>query len=87
MNKEVINEMQQVLAKGKSKFNFYDMGYYDATEHYLKQLIATEKDMLQVYQLYLKSLEMRREYGDKYGDTDELIEMYEKKLCLKRGKE
>ena len=43
-----------------------------------------KEDLLQLYLNYLKSLEIRKEYGDKYGDTDELIKMYEKKLCLRK---
>lgn len=38
------------------------------------------KDLLMIYRNYLASLQYRKEYGDKYGDTEELIEMYEKRL-------
>ncbi len=38
------------------------------------------KDMLILYRNYLFALSEREEYGDKYGDTEELIEMYEMKL-------
>lgn len=39
--------------------------------------------MMNIFELYLNylfALEERKEYGDKYGDTLELIEMYEKEL-------
>lgn len=38
------------------------------------------KNILEIYRNYLFALQEREEYGDKYGDTDEIIEMYEKKL-------
>ena len=38
------------------------------------------KDKLVAYRNYLFSLQAREEFGDKYGDTDELLTMYEKKL-------
>lgn len=38
------------------------------------------KNILELYRNYLFALQTREEYGDKYGDTDEIIEMYEKKL-------
>lgn len=49
-------------------------------------------DLLIIYRNYLFALQERYEYGDQYGDTDELIEMYErileenhvKKLILKK---
>lgn len=40
------------------------------------------KDLLILYRLYLFAIQEREEYGDKYGDTDELIKMYEKKLKI-----
>lgn len=40
----------------------------------------TEIDLLTIYQNYLYSLREREEYKDKYGDTDELISMYEEVL-------
>ena len=45
-------------------------------------------DLLMLYRNYLFLLQTREEYGDKYGDTLELKEMYEKKLgfVLKGGK-
>lgn len=49
-----------------------------------------EKDLLVIYKLYLHSLMYQKEYGNKYGDTDEIIKMYEEILIkgkvLKRGK-
>lgn len=37
-------------------------------------------DLLKLYRNYLYSLKEREEYGTKYGDTDEIIEMYEEVL-------
>ena len=37
-------------------------------------------DLLTIYRNYLFSLQEREEYGDLYGDTDEIINMYEKIL-------
>ena len=42
------------------------------------------EDLLELYRNYLYSLEYRKEYGDKYGDTDELIKGYEKKLGVRK---
>ena len=42
------------------------------------------KDTLQMYKNYLYALREREEYGDKYGDTDEIIKMYEDILGIKR---
>lgn len=39
-----------------------------------------KKNLLELYRNYLFALQEREEYGDKYGDTDEIIEIYEKKL-------
>lgn len=39
-------------------------------------------DLLIIYRNYLFSLQEKEKYGDKYGDTDELIKMYEKKLKI-----
>ena len=36
--------------------------------------------LLNLYRLYLYALQVREEYGCQYGDTDELIKMYEDKL-------
>ena len=41
-------------------------------------------DTLEMYRNYLYALQERQEYGDKYGDTDELVEMYEEKLKIKK---
>ena len=37
-------------------------------------------DLLTFYMNYLHALEIKKQFGDIYGDTDELINMYEKKL-------
>lgn len=37
-------------------------------------------DILTIYKNYLYAIEMYREFGDIYGDTKELINMYEEKL-------
>lgn len=42
------------------------------------------KDLLELYRNYLFALQERAEYGDKYGDTKEIIENYEKVLKLKK---
>ncbi len=39
-----------------------------------------EIDKLQTYRNYLSTLATRQEHGDKYGDTEEIVEMYEKQL-------
>ncbi len=38
------------------------------------------KDLLMLYRNYLFAIQARKEYGEKYGDTDTLIKMYEEKL-------
>ena len=38
------------------------------------------KELLELYRNYLFALQEQREYGEKYGDTKELIEMYEDRL-------
>ena len=43
----------------------------------------TTKEQLELYRNYLATLYYHQEYGDKYGDTQELIEMYERKLNMK----
>jgi hypothetical protein len=43
------------------------------------------KDLLELYRNYLFALQEREEYGNRYGDTDELIETYEKTLKLTRA--
>jgi hypothetical protein len=44
-------------------------------------------DLLTLYKNYLFALREREEYGDKYGDTDEIIKMYEMKLKIVRDKQ
>lgn len=39
-----------------------------------------KQDLMQLYKLYLFALKEREQYGDKYGDNDEIMEMYEKEL-------
>ena len=39
-----------------------------------------KKELLTIYKLYLYAVHEYQEHGDKYGDTDELINMYEKIL-------
>lgn len=39
---------------------------------------------LEQYRNYLQSIQYHQEYGDKYGDTKELIEMYERELKMKQ---
>lgn len=41
-------------------------------------------DLLELYKNYLYALDMREKYGDQYGDTDELIKMYEELLGIKK---
>lgn len=38
-------------------------------------------DLLELYRNYLFAVQNRAKYGDKYGDTEEIIKMYEKKLA------
>ena len=40
----------------------------------------TNQEILELYRNYLYSLQEREEYKDRYGDTEELIKMYEEKL-------
>ena len=42
-----------------------------------------ELELLMLYRNYLFALQTREEFGDKYGDTDEIIDMYEEKLNIK----
>jgi hypothetical protein len=42
-----------------------------------------KKNLLELYRNYLFALQTREEYGEQYGDTDELIEQYEEKLKIK----
>ncbi len=45
-----------------------------------------KKDLLKTYRNYLYSLQYRKEFGSKYGDTIELIKMYEKELKINKKK-
>ena len=42
-----------------------------------------EKDLLTLYRNYIFALQAREEYGEQYGDTDEIIKQYEEKLKIK----
>lgn len=46
----------------------------------IKDYKIVKSDLLTIYHNYLYSLQVREEYGNIYGDTDELISMYEEKL-------
>ena len=48
--------------------------------------MKAKEDLITLYKLYLFALIERQEYGDKYGDTDEIIKIYEKKLNINREK-
>lgn len=37
-------------------------------------------DLFTIYKNYLYSLKIKEEYGSKYGDTNEIIKMYEEEL-------
>ena len=37
-------------------------------------------DIYIIYKNYLHALEIRKQYGDQYGDTDEIINMFEEIL-------
>ena len=39
-----------------------------------------KENIIEIYMNYLYALRIREEYGDLYGDTDEIIEYYESKL-------
>lgn len=45
-----------------------------------------KKDLLKTYRNYLYSLQYRKEFGSKYGDTIELIKIYEKELKINKKK-
>lgn len=45
-----------------------------------------KKDLLKTYRNYLYSLQYRKEFGSKYGDTIELIKMYKKELKINKKK-
>ena len=43
------------------------------------------KDLLIIYKNYLYALKEKEEFGNEFGDTDEIIEIYEeelKKYCI-----
>ena len=40
----------------------------------------TLKDLFIIYRNYLFAIQERNEYGDKYGDTKEIINIYENEL-------
>lgn len=42
--------------------------------------INTTENIIEIYNNYIHLIQNNQEYGDKYGDTKELIEIYEKKL-------
>lgn len=42
------------------------------------------KDELQMYKNYLYALREKEKYGNQYGDTDEIIKMYENDLNIKK---
>ena len=42
------------------------------------------EDLLELYRNYLFALQVREEYGEIYGDTDEVIKHYEKKLGVRK---
>ena len=39
-----------------------------------------KENIIEIYMNYLYAIRMHEEYGDTYGDTDEIIKHYEKKL-------
>ena len=43
-------------------------------------MVIYMKDLLIIYRNYLFAIQEREKFGDKYGDTDELIKIYEMKL-------
>ena len=43
-----------------------------------------KKDLLMTYRNYLYSIRYREEFGSKYCDTKELINMYEKELKINK---
>lgn len=45
--------------------------------------MENEKDLLTLYKNYIFALQTREEFGEKYGDTDEIIKQYEEKLKIK----
>ena len=39
-----------------------------------------KENIEELYLNYMRALDYREKYGDKYGDTEEMIKLYEKKL-------
>lgn len=37
-------------------------------------------NIIEIYMNYLHAIRMHEEYGDKYGDTDDIIKYYEEKI-------
>lgn len=50
-------------------------------------MVIEMEDLIELYKNYLFALREREEYGNKYGDTDEIIKIYEKKLKFVKDKE
>jgi len=48
--------------------------------HILYIMDENKLDLLILYKNYIHSILIREEYGDIYGDDDEIIELYEKEL-------
>ena len=49
------------------------------------------KDLYVIYRNYIYALQIREEFGEKYGDTSEIIKFYEENLpksciCKKKNK-
>ena len=47
-------------------------------------MVMEMKDLLMLYRNYLFAIQEREEFGDKYGDTEEIIKYYEKILKIKK---
>lgn len=43
-------------------------------------IMENKNNLLTIYRNYLFAIEERLLYGEKYGDTNEMMEIYEKKL-------
>lgn len=48
-------------------------------------MVMKMKDLLMLYRNYLFAIQEREEFGDKYGDTEEIIKYYEKILKIKKN--
>ena len=48
-------------------------------------MVMEMKDLLMLYRNYLFAIQEREEFGDKYGDTEEIIKYYEKILKIKKN--